>query len=104
MLAKSMRYCAAKLARECGVTPRQLERYSQVKHGAALHQWLRGLRLRRAVELIRARTPLKVVSLELGYKDAAHFTHDFKGYFGVSPSCFGQNPTLAVSGRSNVAF
>jgi hypothetical protein len=35
--------------------------------------------LRRAVELILGEMPLKMVAAELGYKDAAHFTHDFKG-------------------------
>ncbi len=60
--------------------------------------------MRRAVELIRDQTPVKEVALELGYKDPAHFAHDFKDYFGVSPSCFGLNPAPPVSSRQNVAF
>jgi AraC-like DNA-binding protein len=103
-LAKSVNYCAAKLASACKVTPRQLERYFHTRRLAAPHRWLRDLRMRQAVELIRDGTPVKVVSIELGYKDPAHFTHDFKGYFGVCPSGFGQNPPLAVAERQNVAF
>jgi transcriptional regulator GlxA family with amidase domain len=103
-LAKSSNYCAAKLALTCRVSTRQLERYFHIKHHAAPHQVLRSFRLRRAVELIRDRMLVKDVASELGYKNAAHFAHDFKEYFGVCPSGFGQNPSLAVSGRQNVAF
>jgi transcriptional regulator GlxA family with amidase domain len=103
-LAKSSRYCAAKLALQCRVSTRQLERYFQNERGAPPHRWLRSLRLRQAVELIRDQTPLKEVAIELGYRDAAHFAHDFKGYFGVSPGCFGQGCALPVYGRPQVAF
>jgi AraC family transcriptional regulator len=98
-LAQASRYCAADVARECRVSPRQLERYFQVKHGAAPHQWLRRLRLFLAVERIRHATPLKVVAIELGYKDPAHFNHDFKAYFGISPSCLDPNPSGRASER-----
>jgi AraC-like DNA-binding protein len=87
-LAKSGHYSAAKLASACGVTPRQLERYFQARYGSAPHHWLRALRMRLAVELIRDQTPLKVVAIDLHYKNPAHFAHDFKAYFGVCPSCF----------------
>ena len=102
-MAKNSRYCAAKLARDCGVSRRQLERYSQLRFQAAPHQWLRVLRLRRAVELITKQTPIKEVAIELGYKDAAHFAHDFKDYIGVCPSCFAQNLSSPVSPGPNVA-
>jgi AraC-like DNA-binding protein len=102
-LAKFGSYCAAKLAFACGVTPRQPERYFQTWHHVAPHRCLRSLRMRLAVELIRDQTPLQVVAIDLGYQEPAHFTHDVKGYFGVSPSCSSQNPPLAVAGRQNVA-
>ena len=103
-LAKATRYCAARLAGERGLTTRQLERYFQAKHRETPHHWLRALRLRRAAELIRDHRPLKKVWPELGYKDASHFAHDFKQYFGVSPSAFGRNPSCPVPIRQNVAF
>jgi len=96
-LAKAGHYCAARLALNCGVSPRQLERYFQTKYGVAPHQWLCELRLRTAVELIRDRTMVKEVAIELGYKHAAHFARDFKKCFGVSPSCFGHSPSSLVS-------
>jgi AraC-like DNA-binding protein len=85
-LAKSRHYSAAKLASACGVTPRHLGRYFQAHHGEAPHRWLRALRMRLALESIRDQIPLKVVAIELHYKDPAHFAHDFKDYFGVCPS------------------
>ena len=42
---------------------------------------------------------LKEVAIELGYRDAAHFAHDFKGCFGASPGSFGQRHAPPVSGR-----
>ena len=102
--AKVGHYRAAKLASACKVTPRHLERYFHTRHQAAPHHWLRDLRMRLAVELIRDQTPLKVVRLELGYKDPSHFAHDFKDYFGVCPSHFNQNPPVALVRRQNVVF
>jgi transcriptional regulator GlxA family with amidase domain len=102
-LAQSCRYCATTLAYTGQVSLRQLERYFLTRYGFTPHQWLRDLRLRRAVELIRDQTPLKVVAIKLGYKDAAHFTHDFKAYFGVCPSSLSRNPILSTHASSNIA-
>jgi AraC-like DNA-binding protein len=101
-LAKSANYRASVLASACGVTPRQLERYFQARHHAAPHRWLRDLRMRLAIERIRARMPLKVIRLDLGYKDPAHFAHDFKEYFGVCPSDIGRYYALPVTGPTTV--
>jgi AraC-like DNA-binding protein len=87
-LAKSGHYSAAELASACRVTPRHLERYFQDRHGEAPHHWLRALRMRLAVELICDQTPIKIVATNLHYKDQAHFSHDFKAYFGICPSGF----------------
>ena len=60
--------------------------------------------MRLAVELIRDQTPLKVVAIDLGYKDPAHFTHDFNHYLGVCPSHFNPNQPAAILGTQQVAF
>jgi AraC-like DNA-binding protein len=93
-LAKKNRYRATDLAQQCGVSLRQLERHSKAVFGASPHQWMRALRLQQAITLIRRRLPLQDVSRKTGYKDAAHFTHDFKNYFGFCPSDLQKNPSL----------
>jgi AraC-like DNA-binding protein len=84
-LAKTSRYMASTIARECGVSPRQLERFFHERMNKSPHQWLRELRMRRAVELLRENVAVKVVAQELCYKDPAHFCRNFKNYFGTTP-------------------
>jgi AraC-like DNA-binding protein len=98
-LAKSGHYAAAQLASACGVTPRQLERYFQARHGEAPHHWLRALRMSAALKLISHQTPIKrikMVAADLHYKDPAHFCHDFKDYYGTCPSSFGKKHLKAA--------
>jgi AraC-like DNA-binding protein len=85
LLAKSSRYSASALAQECGVSPRQLERFFQERMKKSPHQWLRELRMQRAVELLREGSSVKQVAPELCYKDTAHFCRDVKNYFGTTP-------------------
>ena len=101
-LAKKTRYRATDIAQQCGVSLRQPERYSKAVFGASPHQWMRALRLQGAVALIRRRIPLQDVSRKTGYKDAAHFTHDFKSYFGFCPSDFRKNPSLLRRKLKNI--
>lgn len=92
LLAKASRYSATAIARECGVSPRQLERFFREHLKKSPHQWLRELRMGRAVELLREDASVKQVAQELCYKDPAHFCRDFKSYFGKTP---GQTATQA---------
>jgi AraC-like DNA-binding protein len=103
-LDKGGNYCATKIVSSCGVTPRQMERHIQAMGRPAPHRWLRDLRMRQAVEMMSCLTPLKIVAIDLGYKDPSHFAHDFKGCFGVCLTCFSQYHPLAVAGRPNVAL
>lgn len=104
LLAKAARYNAEALARLCEISPRQLRRYFKSSGRGAPHEWLHALRMRRAVELICDETPVKETALELGYKDPAHFTHDFTTHFGVSPSKFASAQAGHQPQSTNVRF
>ena len=53
--------------------------------------------MQQAVKLLTSGLAIKEVRSELGYKDVAHFTHDFKEYFGVNPGhCDPKSITLKV--------
>jgi AraC-like DNA-binding protein len=56
--------------------------------GLTLHHYRAQLRLRAALELIEARTPLTEVALEVGYSSHSHFTEAFREAYGVPPSTF----------------
>lgn len=83
--ARTSRYSASAIARECGISPRQLERFFHERMKRSPHQWLRELRMGRALELLRDGASVKQVAQELCYKDPAHFCRDFKSYFGKTP-------------------
>ncbi len=98
-LAKAARYSVTALACQCGVSPRQLERFFQTRLQQSPHNWLRELRMKRAIELVCDGTSLKQVAEELCYKDLVHFTHDFKEYFGVTPGQHSKQPiSLTATG------
>jgi AraC family chitin signaling transcriptional activator len=103
-LAKNARYNATTLAKLCGVSPRQLHRHIETKHHTTPHKYLHELRMSRSLELVRDRTPIKEASIELGYKDPAHFTHDFTHYFGMSPSKFAEQQPELLPSVKNVRF
>jgi len=85
-LAETVRYNVNSLARQQGVSVRQLRRMFLDRFKRTPHEWLHQLRMQRAVEFLMAKKPVKVIASELEYRDAAHFSRDFKGYYGVSPS------------------
>lgn len=104
LLARDARYSVILIARRCGVSSRHLERYFQVKFQKSPHAWLRELRMKRAVELLRDGSDLKQVADQLCYREAAHFHHDFKAYYGVTPgSLTGQAAGRSLKGP-DVAF
>ncbi|MCW5555109.1 MAG: helix-turn-helix transcriptional regulator [Verrucomicrobiae bacterium] len=82
-LAEASRYSTRELAKRCNVTSRQLERYFLGTKGMPPRQWLTELRQRRALELMAAHSSVKAAAWRLGYRQAAHFSREFKRYHGV---------------------
>lgn len=87
-LANSVHYSVTELAFKWQVSTRKLERGFQAKLGSTPYEWLRRLRMERALQLIAEHRPIKEIADELCYniKYPEHFTRDFKGYFGMSPT------------------
>ena len=79
-------YSPGKLAKACGVTLRQLERYFSNTAGKPPRLWLNDLRLQKALELIRSGHSVKEVAVALGYKERTHFSRQFWRVHGVAPS------------------
>ena len=83
-------YSVKQLARLCAVSERTLRRFLCQQFGICPHEWLRKLRMRRAVVLLAEGARVKDVAEELGYAEPWQFSRSFKGYHGYSPSCHGK--------------
>jgi len=79
----------AELARAVFSSPFHLARIFRRETGTSLHQQLRRLRLRAALEkLTNGRPDLTMLALDLGFSSHAHFTEAFRREFTCTPSEF----------------
>ncbi|MGA4996344.1 DUF6597 domain-containing transcriptional factor [Nonomuraea bangladeshensis] len=74
----------SEVARDLGLSERQLHRRSLTAFGYAPKILQRIVRFQRALRLARAGVPLATVAAEAGYADQAHLSHEVKRLSGVS--------------------
>lgn len=75
-----------RLATRAGVSLRQLERLCRAELGASVAEIYAGLRLDRALELLRSTgLPVTEVAMACGFRSAAHFSRRFKQRHGRTP-------------------
>lgn len=79
----------ASIAREVGLSERQVSRLFREEFGTSFREHLAGLRLERAKRLLAA-TDLSVIEVagHTGWSSLAHFNTVFRRQVGVSPSSF----------------
>lgn len=83
----SRKWTLAHLAREVHSSPYHLARVFRRCTGRSIHEHLKLLRLRTALEWIPSRDEdLAGLGLELGFSSHSHFTSTFRKTFGVTPS------------------
>jgi transcriptional regulator GlxA family with amidase domain len=88
--AKSSHFQAKALASGCRVSLRHLERRFKSALGMSPQEWLNRLRMRRATVLLNNGQSVKFAALELGFKQASHFSQMFKRFYGLAPDHFKQ--------------
>jgi AraC-like DNA-binding protein len=101
-LAKAARYDAKELAKLCHLSVRQLERDFRRNLGHTPQDWLNEQRIKAAQQLLLFGQPVKVVALELGFKQSSHFCRQFKSQNNLTPSQFvliQPNPLANVAHR-----
>ena len=91
-LARTANYRASELAKDCGVSTRELERFFLAATGKHPHDWLNQLRQMQGRLLIACGKSVKEAAFELGYKHPAHFTRDFKQFHGIPPTDIWSTP------------
>jgi AraC-like DNA-binding protein len=80
------RIAIRRLARDLGVSERQLRRRFETAVGYGPKRLGRVLRLTRALAAVHAGDELGRVAFEAGYADQAHFANDCRSLAGVAPS------------------
>jgi AraC family transcriptional regulator len=80
------------IARAVDVSVFHLCRVFHALTGTTLHAYRGRLRLRAALEHLRAGDELTTVALDLGYSSHSHFSAAFKQAFGVTPSSLRTRP------------
>ncbi|MDP1829790.1 MAG: helix-turn-helix domain-containing protein [Archangium sp.] len=76
----------ARIARELGLSERQLERRFRARVGISPRAFASLRRFERAVALSKHTASLTELALEAGYYDQSHFNRDFRRFAGTSPT------------------
>src|SRR6266567_183060 len=87
-LAKQAAFRIQRMARECDVTVRQLERYFRCRFRMTARDWITRQRLKVAVKLLLAGSSVKEAAAQLSYAEPSHFSRAFKRIYGKSPKAF----------------
>ncbi|MFM2296038.1 MAG: hypothetical protein RLZZ350_2451 [Verrucomicrobiota bacterium] len=85
-LAEKVKWSAAGLAKECGVSVRTLHRHFLKHFGRSTKDWLNEQRQRKASALVLEGLSIKETAGTLGYKHQGNLTRKFKQSFGFCPS------------------
>jgi AraC-like DNA-binding protein len=78
-------YNIPRLAAICGYSVRTLERFTMQHFQVSLLHFIKEKRLQQAHQLLLRSGMVKEVAMELGYKQASHFSRQFRQRFGIAP-------------------
>ena len=81
-------YDANALAKLRNVSVRQLQRIFRLQLGRSPQEWLNEQRILAAQKSLGVGNPIKMVALDLGFKQSSHFCRQFKTLSGFTPSQF----------------
>jgi AraC-like DNA-binding protein len=85
-LAARARFQVTRLAKDCGVSERQLRRYFLKRFGASPRKWLVSARLGAVKPLLATGKSVKEVAAEAGFNHQSNFARSFKNYYKATPS------------------
>jgi AraC-like DNA-binding protein len=103
-LAGDSSFCARKLAKACGLSLRQLQRQFHRILNQTPKKWLTRQRILLSCERLSGDEAIKEVAIDLGFKQASHFSREFKRIIGSTPSQFVEKHRFGGHDMNNVAF
>ena len=93
--AEESNYNPLRMAEQCNVSLRHLERRFKLEVGFTPRVWLKRQRLTTALVRLQGTTSIKEIAYGLHYCQVSHFCRDFKLQFRMTPSEFRQLPRVA---------
>ncbi len=84
--ATQANYCASKLAKNCGVSLKTLQRHFLKKMGKSPKKWLLEQRRQLAGKLLQNGSSVKETAGLLNYKHQNHLTNEFTKHLGYCPT------------------
>ena len=88
------------IAEKTGYSPSYVNRIFAAETGSTVHQYLRGLRLRRAAKaLAESEEPIVYIALAAGYGSQQAFTQAFSGWCGTTPRVYRNKARLMHTGK-----
>jgi len=92
-----------KLAKELNCSPDHLSKLFHRETGKTFTQYLNGLRLASAKELLGHSTlPIREIAWSIGYGDPAYFIRLFRATFGLTPGAYRRGTEFKI-GKSVMA-
>ena len=77
------------IAIEIGMEPAKLARVFNQTVGLTYNRCRRAFLMRKAaMDIASDHDHVRQIAYRLGYSDAANFDHDFRGFFGLTPTVF----------------
>jgi AraC-like DNA-binding protein len=93
--AEESNYSPLRMAEQCHVSLRHLERRFKLEVGFTPRVWLRRQRLKTALFRLQGTASIKEIAYGLRYCQVSHFCRDFKLQFKMTPSEFRRLPRTA---------
>ncbi len=79
-------FCVSEYAKSCGMSPRWFTQQFTRQMGVSPQQYLTGVRMEKACELLALPGPVGEVSELLGYQNPLYFSRVFRKHMGMCPS------------------
>lgn len=86
LLAEESNYSPFRMAEQCQVSLRHLERRFKREVGPTPRVWLKWQRLKTALVRLQGTASVKEIAYSLHYCQVSHFCRDFKTHFRMTPS------------------
>lgn len=84
--AADAKFRVTKLAKNCGVSERQLRRYFVERFGKSPREWIAIVRLGKAQALLASGKTVKEIAAQTGFNHSSNLTRSFKQHYKATPS------------------